>query len=262
MKNKVQKSSAEFSLLSALLTKEQLSKLNKCYVCDLAWTSRKIIPMKLTHIRSCAKKRGWSEETIVHVFKKELDIVDIPESRSLPDSVVLPQKADSLLKDIGGTALRKQVKGRPQKVNILDPTQAHSAIVERAKTLFGPSIPSSGRSNECTSCLPSTQPFRPSKFGSVSKGVFANAMLEENEERGISPTQNVGPSKPHQSKFDPLASNASSIPVSVLYFFSYDLERVSLIIVRFSAPHLLPPNQHFLPVPGLFLCQTAKTPDF
>ncbi|GJJ07488.1 hypothetical protein Clacol_001690 [Clathrus columnatus] len=172
------KSTTAQSLLypfSASLSKEQLSKLYKCYVCDRAWTVRKTIPTKLSHIKSCAKKHGWSEDTLIQVLKKELDIADLPGSNpSLPDAVTSLGTSNSLLEGIVNETLPRKLpkKQQHQRNNVLDPTQAHSAIVERIGILFGPS-------DQSQNDLPSTQPFRPSKFTSGSNALLAKVMLEE-----------------------------------------------------------------------------------
>lgn len=211
--NKIKKSSnASFSCLTSL-TKSQLEKLNRCYICNLTWTARKTVPTKLTHIQSCAKKHGWSEETLIAVFNKELHAAELPESNnSLPDSVIPPETSHSLLDNIkdGTAAHRKQLKGRTQQKSILDPTRAHSAIVERAKNLFDTSNQHPGQPSKADG-FPSTQAFQPSKFNAIAQGLFARAMLEENERCVIPATQNF-----ESRKSGPLLSGSTN-PVSVLY---------------------------------------------
>lgn len=212
--NKIKKSSsASFSCLTSL-TKNQLAKLNRCYICNLTWTARKTIPTKLRHIQSCAKKHGWSEETLIAVFNKELHTAELPESNNpLPDSVTSLETSHSLLENIkdGTAAHRKQLKGRSQQKSILDPTRAHSAIVERAKNLFGTSDQHSGQLSETADGLPSTQAFQPSKFDAVTQGLFARAMLEENERCDIPATQKF------ESRKSCLLLSGSTNSVSVFY---------------------------------------------
>ncbi|KAF9076796.1 hypothetical protein BDP27DRAFT_1397880 [Rhodocollybia butyracea] len=50
-----------------------LSRLLICVCCDSAWTARKSIPQKLNHIKSCAKKRGIKDVTLVELVRKGIE---------------------------------------------------------------------------------------------------------------------------------------------------------------------------------------------
>ncbi|KAJ4478278.1 hypothetical protein J3R30DRAFT_2883168 [Lentinula aciculospora] len=113
--NIVQRLSDEFPTISCLLI---------CVSCDTTWTTRKSVPQKLTHIKSCAKKHGIKDDTLVELVRKGIEnalamqpkgkhiATDEPARKTFFDEVVhdaAPRKRNrrqevtSTIKDIGET---------------------------------------------------------------------------------------------------------------------------------------------------------------
>ncbi|KAF8529056.1 hypothetical protein BU17DRAFT_80211 [Hysterangium stoloniferum] len=154
---------------------DQLGGLLKCFVCDLAWTARKTVPTKMAHIKACARKHGWGDSTVA--FKLETAIGHLPAinpatAQGLNNKAKVPATSNTvrttLLDDVLHEAdpKKKRKKGRSDIVAILDPQEAHAAIVERARALFAQPDKSLSRPSQRS---PSTQCFGLSKLGGPSR---------------------------------------------------------------------------------------------
>ncbi|KIK67985.1 hypothetical protein GYMLUDRAFT_36793 [Collybiopsis luxurians FD-317 M1] len=60
---------------------DTLSRLLGCVSCDLTWTTRKSTTQKVTHMRSCAKKHGITDDTLVVLVRKAIDNVPTIQSK-------------------------------------------------------------------------------------------------------------------------------------------------------------------------------------
>ncbi|TBU37679.1 hypothetical protein BD309DRAFT_973544 [Dichomitus squalens] len=68
----------------------RLSPLSRCVSCDLAWTVRKTVKDKMTHIQSCAKKKRLTDETVSFLLRAELAKPQLVASSSKGTSPVEP----------------------------------------------------------------------------------------------------------------------------------------------------------------------------
>ncbi|KAF8517827.1 hypothetical protein JB92DRAFT_3142213 [Gautieria morchelliformis] len=192
-------------------TTSQLAALSKCFVCNLAWTVRKTIPVKMSHIKACGRKNGWLEETIVARMTKEIGhISSTTGSDALQNSktskgkgkAVADQTPKTFLEDVVNDAAPKKRRKKAQDlevVTVLKPQDAHAAIMERAKALLGPPAANTAVSaQEEVDSFPTTQIFPPSKLGAAgpSLGVLGLGMLEDQTTRlpsrdSVAPRNNV-----------------------------------------------------------------------
>ncbi|ESK94398.1 hypothetical protein Moror_8056 [Moniliophthora roreri MCA 2997] len=119
-------------------TDEQLSRLLKCVACDVRWTVRKSASQKVTHIRSCAKKNGFQDETVCRLIRKEVEKV-LPASsgdKGKGEAEVEPL-AETIFNEIVHDAAPKKRTKRQEVVTTLKAlSETRSAILDRAKTIF------------------------------------------------------------------------------------------------------------------------------
>jgi hypothetical protein len=174
-------------------TTSQLAALSKCFVCNLAWTVRKTIPVKMSHIKTCGHKNGWLEETIVARMTREIGhISSTTGSDSLQNSkrskgkgkAVADQTPKTFLEDVvnDGAPKKRRKKARDlEVVTVLKPQDAHAVIMERARALLGPPADTAVSAQEEVDPFPTTQIFPPSKLGTAgpSLGVLGLGMLED-----------------------------------------------------------------------------------
>ncbi|KIJ56715.1 hypothetical protein M422DRAFT_773488 [Sphaerobolus stellatus SS14] len=185
-------------------TTEELTAVTKCVVCDLAWTTRKTVPLKMTHMKSCAKKNGWSEQTV------KVKLTMLIEARSTTpagtaNKPVTPKAPPTLLENvIDETAPKRRKKAKEiTMTTVADPTQAHNAILERAKVLFGDPIQVM---ENRVQRMPTLQ-FPPTRLGVPASGMLGQALVDERNSAEASKATNLPPAtqafKPSnlQSKF-------------------------------------------------------------
>ncbi|KAF8591431.1 hypothetical protein K439DRAFT_1626837 [Ramaria rubella] len=203
-------------------TQSQLAALSKCIVCNLAWTARKTVPVKMTHIKSCARKNGWNNETITTGLTKEIGhLLPLVRNDGVRDSKIRRvnergemNKDDSytpktLLEDVvnEGAAKKRRKRGQDMDfVAVAHPQDAHAAIIQRAKTLLGP--PKRFPDQTQDEANPSTQTFRPSRLGvsGTRVGILGLGMLED---QGTPAEMHVIPSNTQDGELKASRHNAN-----------------------------------------------------
>lgn len=193
--SKASKNAASFPSIMSSFTMSQLTALSRCVVCNLAWTTRKTVPVKVSHIKSCARKNTWNEETVLVGLTKEIghisadtnnnEMLDSKKRIKGKGKEIAHQGTKTFLEDVVNDAAprKRRQRVRDVDVTVLKPQDAHAAIMERAKALLGPpALPSSSAQDVG---FPSTQIFGPSKLGASgpSSGVFDLGMLEDQTAR-------------------------------------------------------------------------------
>uniref|UniRef100_A0A0W0EZE7 Uncharacterized protein n=1 Tax=Moniliophthora roreri TaxID=221103 RepID=A0A0W0EZE7_MONRR len=119
-------------------TDEQLSRLLKCVACDVRWTVRKSASQKVTHIRSCAKKNGFQDETVCRLIRKELEKV-LPASsgdKGKGEAEVEPLAETIFNEMVHDAAPKKRTKRQEVVTTLKALSETRSAILDRAKTIF------------------------------------------------------------------------------------------------------------------------------
>ncbi|KAJ7682650.1 hypothetical protein DFH06DRAFT_1119843 [Mycena polygramma] len=227
----------------------ELRKLVKCVSCDIAWTARKSAAQKLVHsvlsIRSCGKKNGFTDDTMRHLIRKELDSMpDEPgPSNRNGKAPLVPTERTTLLEDVVRDAAPKRKGKRKAAVDILKSARGIPPMAENFVTadpgyhsrctlplhnrmqlkLLGQADWDSSRGT--SPCFwkkqdsddegelnfpPATQAFAPSKLGTR---ITSLGWGYESESEDDAPAPKLGVSSPQTSRnpFDPPLFHASSI---------------------------------------------------
>ncbi|KAF9019255.1 hypothetical protein BDZ89DRAFT_1208389 [Hymenopellis radicata] len=135
--------------------KMNLNKLLKCVCCNLAWTARKSGAQKLVHLRSCAKKLAFSDETVrVRMTQYLATVVEpVAKTNNTPKDT-----SGTYFQDIVQEAAPKKRTRRVEAVGTVKaPEDTRDSILRRAQTVLG--------SSSVQSTVPATQAFAPSVLG-------------------------------------------------------------------------------------------------
>ncbi|TFK75773.1 hypothetical protein BDN72DRAFT_831209 [Pluteus cervinus] len=114
----------------------QLAKLLKCVSCDARWTSRKTVAQKVKHILSCAKKTGFSDETLRVLIKKELESIASLPKPAAPEQSASTSK-QTFFEDIVKEAAPKRRVRREQPTELRPVGEAHDTIRRKAQVVLG-----------------------------------------------------------------------------------------------------------------------------
>jgi len=133
-----------------------LDKISRCVSCDIAWTTRKTATQKMTHIRSCSKKRGLQEKTIrlsvqeqVSKYKPEPKQNDKGKQKELSLEYTIPTKPNTFLEDVVGEAApKKKAKRRHAETVLASVSSTRDAILARAKDILNASTLHSSHLND------------------------------------------------------------------------------------------------------------------
>lgn len=178
-----------------------LAQISRCVCCALAWTARKTSTQKMLHIRSCAKKHGFTEDTLQILLHKEAEKLPatVPSRKGKEKELgSLPEESFSkktYMEDIlVGVDPRKKVKSKDSRILVTNISETRGNILSRARLVLSSSNTSLGstpvvHSTEPTLnatgindgdydyLLPSTQAFGQSSLGqfqgATSKPLFA-----------------------------------------------------------------------------------------
>ncbi|KAJ6598915.1 hypothetical protein DFH09DRAFT_18576 [Mycena vulgaris] len=127
--------------LAGDFSEAELKKLVKCVSCDIAWTARKSGAQKLVHIRSCAKKNGFTDDTVRILIRKEVDNAandagpSKRKGKALEDA---PTTRTTLLEDVVREAAPKRKGKRKETVDALKSvSETRETVLSRARMLLG-----------------------------------------------------------------------------------------------------------------------------
>lgn len=174
-----------------------LTKIFRCVCCNLPWTTRKTSVQKMAHIRGCAKKHKFTDETVQILVQKEVDkFVPIPalkkgKEKELPPAE-LPLK-NTYMEDILVTAApRKKAKGKEFRSHVANISVTRASTLNRAQELLFASNDASNLdpltysagllskfpgTDEENNLAPTSQPFGKSILGqlqgAISKPLFS-----------------------------------------------------------------------------------------
>jgi len=132
----------------------------------------------MAHIKSCAKKEGYTDETVRIRLEK---LIDEGPSVTIVDTSGKGKARDgappTLLEDI--VAPKKKRKKQDEVITtVLNPADAHQAIMERAKALFGGEEQGVG-TTALTRQPQATIVFPPTKIGVPAAGMLGQALVED-----------------------------------------------------------------------------------
>ncbi|KAF8351331.1 hypothetical protein F5887DRAFT_936978, partial [Amanita rubescens] len=126
------------------LPSDHVAKLTKCVSCDAQWTTRKSASQKTKHIQSCARKKGFTSDTIRVALLKEVERMKANTENTLLENTV------------NAVAMGKKARHRAKKT-VESIAVTRDIILDRAKQILASRMPSIGDDDEFP--MPSTQPF-------------------------------------------------------------------------------------------------------
>lgn len=117
------------------ITDLQLSRLDHCVSCELRWTARKSVPEKVKHVVTCARKKGFDNETIAAMVEKALRSTPVKPketAQNLLKGDTSPAK--TLLASVQADVVCKK-RGRKAIISntVQDPSRLRPAILGRAR---------------------------------------------------------------------------------------------------------------------------------
>ncbi|KAK7060502.1 hypothetical protein VNI00_001267 [Paramarasmius palmivorus] len=113
---------------------EQFSRLLKCVVCDIRWTVRKSTSQKVSHIRSCAKKNSFQEDSVCRLIRKELEKTPPDKGKGkAPDETPAETIFSEIVHD---AAPKKRTKRQEVATSIKTLSETRNAILDKAKIVF------------------------------------------------------------------------------------------------------------------------------
>lgn len=175
------------------LSLPDLAKISRCVCCDISWTTRKTGHQKMVHMRSCARKHAFDEETMLTLLQTEVRNF-VPVRKAVKKARLVseePASKKTFLEDVLVNAAPKQKAKRQQPESLLlNVSQTRVTVLARAQEILASS------SNHCDnsrreldqrafeqnenidgSMLPSTHGFGQSSlariYGSTSKKMFS-----------------------------------------------------------------------------------------
>lgn len=176
-------------------SEKQLVPLRKCVSCNVAWTTRKTVAQKVSHIRTCSRKAKLSDETLKVLILKELEATPPEETNKSKGKRKKTQQIEdalskTFLEEVVDDAQVQRLKKRKALVSssVKSVAETRDDILDKARQLLHPPVRS------CPPEIsmpppPSTQAFGVSKLGSTSSRFDMG-----NLDQGPQPTQAFGKS--------------------------------------------------------------------
>ncbi|KAL0949398.1 hypothetical protein HGRIS_009460 [Hohenbuehelia grisea] len=126
----------------------QLAKLLKCVSCDTKWTARKSAAQKASHVQSCAKKRGFSEDTVCVLIERELAKAAAeetepaaPKNKGKGKAVEAAPKPVTFFEELVNEAGVQRKKPGPKRakvsVTVQSVVETRDDILKKARAAFG-----------------------------------------------------------------------------------------------------------------------------
>ncbi|OSX60433.1 hypothetical protein POSPLADRAFT_1047872 [Postia placenta MAD-698-R-SB12] len=179
---------------SAEFSDADMTRLRTCVGCECAWTTRKTVAQKLKHIRTCAKKRALTNETITILIRKELDKAPpttIREEPQIPETLL-----EDVMQDTGAKrkGKRKQVASTVQTL-----AETRGGILGRAREMLGNSQPRlSATSNDSIASSRRAHPAMPPPTQAFGESSLMRRQVSDGEpvqQIAFASTQVFAPSK-------------------------------------------------------------------
>jgi len=146
------------------LPSDHVAKLTKCVSCDAQWTTRKSASQKTKHIQSCARKKGFTSDTIRVALLNEVERMkaNTVNRSGRKDKEPCPSENTLLENTVNAVAMGKKARHRAKKT-VESIAVTRDIILDRAKQILTSRTPSIGDDDEFP--MPSTQPFGQSALG-------------------------------------------------------------------------------------------------
>ncbi|KAL5488008.1 hypothetical protein ACEPAI_6116 [Sanghuangporus weigelae] len=164
-------------------SERQLKLLSRCVSCDLKWTVRKSAANKVSHMRTCAKKARFTEETMDVLLSREIkagfekarkaDTIDKRAEEPPPKTYL-----EHIVKENVVLRPTKRQKEFPSTVKAI--SESRDDIRNRAKTILGrPSFGQTARHGEAVPAPSTTQTLGQSRLG--SRLLLVSSYLDDDE---------------------------------------------------------------------------------
>jgi hypothetical protein len=166
IRNSRAKKRSQGPLLDSDVTKLNVGRLLRCVSCDASWTVQKGTSHKLSHITTCARKKGINSDTLRRLIEKELLKIEVGRTNdkaTAPSSGSTEATPQTYMESVVAEAQSRRRQRRGDTTSTLQPiSQTRTAILDRAKSLL--------RTEEAVACdTPEpelTQTFGQSKLAS------------------------------------------------------------------------------------------------
>lgn len=170
------------------LPSDHVAKLTKCVSCDAQWTTRKSASQKAKHIQSCARKKGFTSDTIRVALLNEVERMKANTVNRSGDKDKEPCRSENTLLEntVNAVAMRKKTRHRTKKT-VESIAVTRDIILDRAKQILESRTQSIGDDEELP--MPSTQPFGQSALEerSLSKTKLFTEASTESPSRSRTP---------------------------------------------------------------------------
>lgn len=147
------------------LPSDHVAKLTKCVSCDARWTTRKSASQKTKHIQSCARKKGFTPDTIRIALSKEVENVkaNSRNKSGRKDKETDPSENTLLENTVKAGDKGKKTRHRAQKT-VESIIVTRNSILDRAKQILRYDTQPTGDNGDTDvhddeRPMPSTQPF-------------------------------------------------------------------------------------------------------
>lgn len=119
-------------------TKEELRRLSRCVVCDMEWTTKKTVTVKLDHIQKCGMKNAFTDDAIrnriIQELSKPLQVETTARTTEDPES---PEKVGTLMENIlKDTQPKKRGKRKEITTTVVKIQHRHGIFRARAEALL------------------------------------------------------------------------------------------------------------------------------
>ncbi|KAF9451645.1 hypothetical protein P691DRAFT_772947 [Macrolepiota fuliginosa MF-IS2] len=201
-----------------------MSRLEKCVCCDARWTTRKTVSQKLSHIRTCSRKKSYSSETVSILVRKELKIT--VESRTEKTETISNTHLEDVVQDSLPRKKRRQERGGSTVQEYSGAKREN--ILKRARAILGSPLNLDENRSGVLDFPVSTQAVRPFEFRTTD--------IEPS-----SPTQSFLPSKLQQAITSGLSHPRQLLRGRGLSLSSGSLDSIQLVDSINSTSEYSPP---------------------
>ncbi|KAJ3821685.1 hypothetical protein F5880DRAFT_1580271 [Lentinula raphanica] len=118
--------------LSDRFSTDSFSRLLICVCCDLSWTTRKSVPQKLSHMKTCAKKHGIQDDTLIEMVRKGIEELPPQTESKLPESAAPKTFFDEVMNN---AAPKKRHRRQEVPNTVRDIGEMRDTIMLKARTV-------------------------------------------------------------------------------------------------------------------------------
>lgn len=162
--------------LLEIFTTTDLLRIRKCVSCSQSWTTRKTSAQKVKHIKTCAKKKNLTNETVQTLMRQEIEASPVLKvtakpppwisESNLPPVATQPEPTTLLEAAVKGDGAKKRGRRRPVAENVKELAETRPSILDRARQLLADPAPQIRLADEDHMAPPLTQPFGESRLAS------------------------------------------------------------------------------------------------